>query len=138
MSIIFPNDYDRYYILDVVTNFKINLRDCMLLMERYGVNGSQVVTRQKYERVSDTSFRHVRFRETDFIFGPIQSIILQELYKAGQSGYPWQNGKILLRKAGSGSFNLRSVFSRHPAWGILVISDRRGLYRLSEDFVKQS
>ncbi len=82
----------------------------------------------------DPAFRHVLFQGREYVFGPMQAMVVRKLFEASQSGNPWVAGKQLLQGAGSNSFNLKNIFTRQRHWRDLIISDGRGLYRLHEDF----
>ena len=101
------------------------------IIGRVGKSKPQVPGRSRF----DKNFRKLTFRGQDFSFGIIQADILRQLYEAAIDGDPWQNGKRLLDKASSQSFTIANVFKRNPLWRHLVVSDGRGAYRLSEDFL---
>ncbi len=82
----------------------------------------------------DPAFRHVFFQGRDYTFGIMQAAVIRRLYEAAKTENPWMEGKQLLKEAGSASFNLKNVFSKHKYWRELIISDMRGQYRLNEDF----
>lgn len=83
----------------------------------------------------DPTYRIVRVKDRDYRFGETQARVLRLLSEAAHKGEPWQNGKHLLRLAGSQSFSLSNLFKRHAVWRELVISNKRGFYRLNERFV---
>lgn len=82
----------------------------------------------------DVTFQHVSFKGYNFVFGEIQSKMVKMLYEAAKTDNPWVHGQVLLKKAGSLSFKPKNIFSRQPNWRELIVSDRRGQYRLHEDF----
>lgn len=81
---------------------------------------------------SDMSFKKVTFNGQEYTFGTIQAGILRLLYDAATTDQPWQNGKQLLNKVGSQSFSIANVFKRNTIWRQLIISDGRGMYRMSD------
>ena len=64
--------------------------------------------------------------------GPIQRAAIRFLHAAAQTDEPWQSGKIVLTAAKSKDTNSRlsNLLGHHSAWGVLVLSDERGQYRL--------
>jgi hypothetical protein len=86
----------------------------------------------------DPTYRIVRVKDRDYRFGETQARVLRLLSDAARKGEPWQSGKYLLRLAGSQSFSLSNLFKRHAVWRELVISNKRGFYRLNERFVCQN
>jgi hypothetical protein len=86
----------------------------------------------------DPTYRIVRVDERDYRFGETQARVLRLLSDAARKGEPWQSGKHLLRLAGSQSFSLSNLFKRHVVWRELVISNKRGFYRLNERFICQT
>jgi hypothetical protein len=85
------------------------------------------------------AFRHsldyseIQLRGDFYLFtGELQRAALRYLHQAARTSDPWCPGKKVLRAAGSSDVNMRMVnlFGRHPGWGTLVLSDRRGRYRL--------
>lgn len=86
----------------------------------------------------DPTYRIVRVNERDYRFGETQARVLRLLSDAARKGEPWQSGKHLLRLAGSQSFSLSNLFKRHAVWRELVLSNKRGFYRLNERFICQA
>ena len=64
--------------------------------------------------------------------GDIQRAALGFLHAAAKTSEPWRSGKVILMAAKSNDANMRMVnlFGRHSAWGVLLLSDKRGKYRL--------
>ncbi|MCH6256805.1 hypothetical protein MLD52_09625 [Puniceicoccaceae bacterium K14] len=83
----------------------------------------------------DSFFKTVHWNGEDYYFGNMQSNILCLLRDAANRGEPWQSGKRLLHEVGSQSFSLSNVFKHNPIWRELIISDRRGLYRLDRKWL---
>jgi CheY-like chemotaxis protein len=70
--------------------------------------------------------------EPYYFTGEIQQAAIRFLHAAAQTDEPWRPGKIVLQAAKSNDTNMRMVnlFGRHPAWGVLLLSNGRGKYRL--------
>jgi CheY-like chemotaxis protein len=70
--------------------------------------------------------------EPYYFTGEIQQAAIRFLHAAAQTHEPWRSGKIVLEAAKSNDTNMRMVnlFGRHPAWGVLLLSNGRGKYRL--------
>ncbi|MBW7950025.1 MAG: response regulator [Pseudorhodoplanes sp.] len=70
--------------------------------------------------------------ERYYFTGDIQRAAIGFLHAAAKSDEPWRSGKVILTTAKSSDTNMRMVnlFGRHPAWGVLLLSDRRGKYCL--------
>ncbi len=57
--------------------------------------------------------------------------MIRALHVAHQAGASWQSGKAVLTIAGSKCLRMADIFKSNPAWGRLVVSNQRGLYRLA-------
>lgn len=79
-------------------------------------------------------FRSMNWNGTLYEFTPTQSRCLEVLYKAWQSRSPVIGQDLILERADSNSEKLRDVFDKgkHPAWGTLIVSPGKGLFRLVE------
>lgn len=78
-------------------------------------------------------YSEIRLRGEPYYFtGAIQQAAVRFLHAAAQTDEPWRSGKIVLQAARSNDTNMRMVnlFGRHPAWGVLLLSNGRGKYRL--------
>jgi len=78
-------------------------------------------------------YSEIRLDDQVFMFtGDLQRAALRYLHQAVRNNDPWCSGKAILRAAGSSDLNMRMVnlFGRHPGWGTVVLSNRRGRYRL--------
>lgn len=89
---------------------------------------------------SDKMFWHtpdyaeVRLGDEMFSFtGTVNRAVIRILHEASIAGRPWQSGKATLAKAGSqdAEAKMRNLFGAHPCWGKLLLSDRRGNYRIA-------
>jgi hypothetical protein len=76
-------------------------------------------------------FRSVHWHGVDYVFSPIQAAIVRQLWQAWEQGTPDIGGDALMVGAGAETRELRHGFRNHPAWGRMIVSLRRGLYRLS-------
>lgn len=83
----------------------------------------------------DPTYRIVHVDDREYRFGETQAKILRRLSEAANAGEPWQSGKLLLRSVHSQSFSLSNLFKRHPVWRELIVSNRRGFYRLNDRFI---
>lgn len=79
------------------------------------------------------NFTEVKFAGQVYHFGLGQARVIEQLYVAAQTDNPWRRGHELLTVAKCKSHKLSELFKRKkcPNWRDLVISDRRGLYRLA-------
>jgi hypothetical protein len=62
----------------------------------------------------------------------MQVAVVKQLHEASLTSYPWVHGKLLLKKANSGSSTIADLFKSQvdPPWRELIESDRNGQYRL--------
>ncbi len=67
----------------------------------------------------------------EYTFGIMQANVIKLLWQARESGDPWRYGKVLLAQTGSSSDRIRSLFSHNPYWRALIISDKKGKYKLN-------
>lgn len=72
------------------------------------------------------------YGEPYYFVGDIQRAAIKFLHAAAKTDEPWRSGKVVLQAAKSNDANMRMVnlFGRHPAWGVLLLSNKRGKYRL--------
>lgn len=136
----------RYSLPETAEAFVVSVDEIVILEEErarfeaaYGLNQQSETTPTTQASdcqtgsgrfISDSSFKIIRKDEDQYILGNMQAAILRELYLRAKNGEPWQSGKLLLRSVGSQSFTVSNVFKRNPIWRELVISDRRGAYRI--------
>ena len=114
--------------------------ECIRFEGRHGFSGCFKQPEQSVEQGTETSsysdnlnFRVIHFEGENHQFGEIQARILKLLYDAQNQGEPWQSGKVILKNAGSQSFTLSNIFKHKPVWKKIIISDKRGRYRLLPD-----
>lgn len=67
----------------------------------------------------------------EYTFGLMQAKIIKRLWQAREDGTPWVHGKYLLSESGSGSDRIKNIFSRNQNWRRLIVSDRKGKYKLN-------
>jgi hypothetical protein len=79
-------------------------------------------------------FRSVRWFGTEYSFTPTQSACVRVLWEAWARGTPDVGHQTILNTARSDSARLREVFNKgkHPAWGTMIASHRKGTFRLAE------
>lgn len=83
--------------------------------------------------IHSTDYLEVRCNGCRFKLGPIQAEAVRAMHEALRTGEPWQNGKLILSRAGSKSLRMADVFKSQKDWRTLIRSDRRGGYRLNFD-----
>ncbi len=83
--------------------------------------------------INSADYLELRCNGCRFKLGPIQAEVVRALHEAAQAGAPWQNGKVILSRAGSKSLRMADVFKSQKDWRQLIRSDRRGGYRLNLD-----
>lgn len=143
----------RLLLTEATESIRIDLSDLVILNEErrrfeaeHHLNPESICDLQKRDcrrkfspKTQSTTFcpefRKVKYLGQDYNFGDIQAKVVRQLYEAALTGYPWQNGKQLLADAGSQSFTIANIFKTQPLWRRLIISDKRGFYRLEEDFI---
>lgn len=76
-------------------------------------------------------FRSVHWFGADYSFTPLQAAVVRQLWDAWEHGTPDVGGQTLLENADSAGGRLDHVFRDHPAWGALIVSTAKGLYRLA-------
>lgn len=151
---ICPENDAKLVIPDTADAMRFDLDDLVILKEeckrfeeRYRIQERSICSVKILGRVGkpqprispehfDPTFKKVFFNGQKYSFGDMQADVIRQLYEAAMDGTPWQNGKQLLAKAGSQSFTLSNIFKRNPLWRHLIVSDGRGMYRLSESFIK--
>jgi hypothetical protein len=77
-------------------------------------------------------FRSVRWRGEDHTFSEPQARAVRVLWEAAESGCPDVGGEALTEAAGTESHTARDVFKGHSAWGTLIVSSGRGIFRLAD------
>lgn len=80
---------------------------------------------------ASSDYQEVHCNGHMFRLGPIQAEVVRLLHEAALAGEPWCNGKALLTAVGSKSLKMSDVLKSQPHWRALIVSDRRGNYRLN-------
>jgi len=76
-------------------------------------------------------YSEIRLNGVSYVFtGSIQQAVVRILHEAAEAGSPWQSGKAVLAQARSTDTKMGHLFGRHPCWGKLLLSNKRGQYRL--------
>jgi|DewCreStandDraft_4_1066084.scaffolds.fasta_scaffold01501_35 DNA-binding response OmpR family regulator len=81
-------------------------------------------------------YSEIRLRGEPFYFtGEVNRAVIRLLYEAAVAGQPWQSGKATLAEAGShdAEGKMSNLFGDHPCWGKLLVSNKRGKYRLKTE-----
>lgn len=135
----------RHFLLpDTSHDYLVRLRDLRISSEEiarfeasYAIHRSNSAKSQPLNEntpfLDQRSFRTIKIDGRPHRFGPVQAALIGLLWEAAERGEPWQNGKRLLRDAGSQDFSISNLFKRKPIWKKLIESDRSGDYRLREN-----
>lgn len=89
------------------------------------------------------TFTSVLWHGEEYEFNPTQAYVVRELFEAHKSGTPTRTKNELLNAIpvearGSGATELCHIFRGHPAWKAMIVSPKKGVYRLSEIHEKHS
>lgn len=76
-------------------------------------------------------YRYIKLGDEEYHFGDVQARIIEQLHDAIGSYTPWVHGKTLIHGSGSHSTRLRDIFKSSRGWTKVVLSDKRGYYRLN-------
>lgn len=90
--------------------------------------------------IASADYRRIILNGEEFQLGDVQASIVQQLHDAWESTNQWVHGKTLLYGANSRALRVRDVFKSKSDWNKLVLSDKRGYYRLNlpEKHMKKS
>lgn len=80
---------------------------------------------------ASSDYRYVMLAGDEFHLGDVQSRMIEQLHEAWQSKNPWVHSKTLLHISGSNATRIRDVFRNNKMWNSLIVSDRRGYYRIN-------
>jgi CheY-like chemotaxis protein len=122
----------------------VKIRHCLQLVGRSDHDACEACTyaastglsEKQYNSATfwhEPDYSEVRLRGEPYYFkGKIQQAAIRFLHEAAQTDEPWRLGKKVLQAAKSTDANMRMVnlFGRHSAWGVLLLSNKRGQYRL--------
>ena len=78
-----------------------------------------------------TDFSCIIWNGKEYTFGEMQAKVIRQLWQARENGSPWVYGKILLSNIGAGTDRIHNLFGRKPGWQQLIISDKKGKYKLN-------
>ena len=95
---------------------------------RYRQAGHTVANGIAFQHEAD--YRNVRLGSTEMTLGVVQAQVVRVLHAATLTDQPWLDGKRLLSEAGATSMRMSDVFKSKKGWRDLIVSDRRGRYRL--------
>jgi hypothetical protein len=76
-------------------------------------------------------YHHITINGDEYHLGDVQASIVHQLHDAAETPNQWVHGKTLLDGANSRAIRLRDVFKSKSDWDKLIISNRRGYYRLN-------
>jgi len=77
-------------------------------------------------------FASVNWFGAEYVFTPNQRAIVAALWAALERGTPGVGGDALLESAEVSSDKVSHVFRNNPAWGTMIVSAGKGIYRLRE------
>ena len=84
------------------------------------------------EAVHSDDFRSARWYGSDYTFTPTQAACVKVLWEHRDRGTPEVGGETVLELVDSDRDRFAKVFSRHPAWGSMIVSGKtKGTYRLN-------
>jgi hypothetical protein len=86
-----------------------------------------------YNLSVECSYKIVSLGPLQWNLGSLQAAIVRMLHQASLTDQPWLFGPKMLESAGSSSTRLKDVFKSQQEWQQLILSDKRGLYRLNCD-----
>ena len=81
--------------------------------------------------IASNDYRHVTLGKQEYHLGDVQAQIIEQLHDASSTDNSWVHVKTLLHVAGSRAERMRDIFKNKPHWRELVVSNRRGYYRLN-------
>ena len=85
------------------------------------------------EKSAGPGFASVRWDGRHFTFSANQAAVVRLLWEAWQAGTPDVHQSKLLEDTDSESKRLADLFKDHPAWGSLIVTTAKGVYRLNEN-----
>jgi hypothetical protein len=95
------------------------------------VSSGLEAVRTEQDPLPSPDFAAVSWQGRLFCFSRKQRVVVGQLFQAREKGYHFVSQDHLLKAADSDCHRLRDLFRGHPAWGDLIVSEGRGLYRLS-------
>lgn len=140
-----PEEPEQEPVLVSIHHLVVSNEDCSVFETEHNLLSSsskktkiRLLPPERNKDTFDACFSHsnnyhiVVLDGEEYTLGGIQAGILKNLHNAANtSDNPWVHGKSLLYDAGSSGQRLRDVFKSQKEWRKLIISDRRGYYRLN-------
>ncbi len=108
------------------------LREDRIKFEKaYNFTKSNVAVITKTGFTASNDYRHIVLDGEEYHLGDVQASIVQQLHDAASSRNHWVHGKTLLDAANSHAIRLRDVFKSKNEWQKIIVSNKRGYYRLN-------
>lgn len=76
-------------------------------------------------------YKEIDLQGRTFHLGSCQAKVVRILHEAARAGAPWRHGKAVLGEAGSSCSRMADLFKTQKDWRTLILSDRKGRYRLN-------
>lgn len=122
------------YLPEWSLNISVDFSDLIVLLDDVEnferKNGLVNYNYVSLELLSD-DFTSFLLNGQEYTFGIMQAKVIRLLWQARENGQPWVYGKRMLSDIGSGSERIKSLFSRNPVWRKLIVSDKKGKYKLN-------
>lgn len=116
-------------------NLVVMKDDCEKFERVYEVKQNNV--RSLHQKIVESPFifsedyRYLKLNGIEYHLGDVQARVIEHLHDASQSHKPWVHGKTLINDSGSGAIRFRDIFKNKNNWHKLIISNKRGCYRLN-------
>lgn len=116
-------------------SLSVRIRDLVVLerdsreFERIYVTPDNRAEKQAF--IISEDCRYIRLNGKEHHFGDIQAEVVKLLKDGAENQNPWIHSKTLLHGAGSGANRLRDLFKNNRDWQEVIISNKRGYYRLN-------
>ena len=124
------------WIMEPANSIDVRVEDLVIRreerdrVEREHPMGSRIAEKKStFEQRNDYSEIHLRGR--NFHLGSCQAKVVKALHEAAKTGSPWRHGKTVLGEAGSSCSRMADLFKTQREWRTLILSDRKGRYRLN-------
>ncbi len=113
----------------------VHMRDIVVLREdRQNFESVYKIDKAPPAKANFTAapdYRHIALSGVEYQFGDVQAAVIRQLHAVAATANPWVHGKKLLNGTNSKATRLRDVFKSKSDWNKLIVSDRRGYYRLN-------
>lgn len=132
-----PCGQESFELPDTTDDILVTAQDLIVLSderERFEIQ-QDLISNDNSHQVSRIDFQSIAINGTIHTFGDMQAKVMKALYEAALTDKPWRSGKRLLHEAGSESLTLGNFFKQKPIWKELIISNKKGGYRLHEKWV---